>query len=144
MKRVLIDLWFLNDYYDILDYTSVDYKSIYSYEKQYVQKMKVQPQNQNYHSQVHVSSKRKGLRVEKKQPISKENFEVVKNDQDLQQVIELKIEDTTCQKFDEDVKEKKVKLIVNNYRNQEMIIIENIVQDPIEVKYEDESITHNH
>ena len=69
---------------------------------------------------------------------------MVKNDQDLQQVIELKIEDTTCQKFDEDVKEKKVKLIVNNYRNQEMIIIENIVQDPIEVKYEDESITHNH
>ena len=36
MKRVLIDLWFPNDYYDILDYTSVDYKSIYSYEKQYV------------------------------------------------------------------------------------------------------------
>ena len=33
MKNVLIDLWFLNDYYDILDYTSIDYKSIYSYEK---------------------------------------------------------------------------------------------------------------
>ena len=33
MKRVLIDLWFPNDYYDILDYTSIDYKSIYSYEK---------------------------------------------------------------------------------------------------------------
>ena len=30
-----------NDYYDILDYTSVDYKSVYSYEKQYIQ-------NQNY------------------------------------------------------------------------------------------------
>ena len=95
MKRVLIDLWFPNDYYDILDYTSVDYKS-YSYEKQYVYNMKGQPQNQNYHSQVHVSHKEKGLRVEKKQPISKENFEVVKKDQDLQQVIELKIEDTTC------------------------------------------------
>ena len=39
MKRVLIDLWFPLDYYDILDYKSVDYKSIYSYEKQYVQKM---------------------------------------------------------------------------------------------------------
>ena len=50
----------------------------------------------------------------KKQPISKENFEVVKKDQDLQQVIELKIEDTTCQKFDEDVKQ-----IVDNDRNQE-------------------------
>ena len=36
MKGVLIDLWFLNDYYDILDYTSADYKSVYSYEKQYV------------------------------------------------------------------------------------------------------------
>ena len=68
MKRVLIDLWFPNDYYDILYYTSVDYKSIYSYENQYVQNMK--GQNQNYHSQVHVSSKGKGLRFEKKQPIS--------------------------------------------------------------------------
>ena len=33
MKRVLIDLWFPNDYYDMLDYTSIDYKSVYSYEK---------------------------------------------------------------------------------------------------------------
>ena len=46
-------------------YISVDYKSVCSYEKQYVQNMEGQPQNQNYHSQVHVSSKRKGLRVEK-------------------------------------------------------------------------------
>ena len=36
MKRVLIDLWFPNDYY--------------------VQNMKGQLQNQNYHSQVHVST----------------------------------------------------------------------------------------
>ena len=105
--------------------------------------MKGQPQNQNYHSQVHVSHKEKGLRVKKKQPISKENFEVVKKDQDLKQVIELKIEDTTCQNFDEDVKEKKNKLIVDNDRNQEMVINENIVEDPIEVKYDDESIIHN-
>ena len=96
LKRVLIDLQFLNDYYDILDYTSVDYKFAYSYEKQYVQNKEGQPQNQNYHSQAYVSSKVKDLRVEKKQPISKENFEVVKRDQDLQQVIELKIEDSTC------------------------------------------------
>ena len=47
---------------------------------------------------------------------SKENFEVVKKDQDLQQGIELKIVDTTCQKFDEEIKEKKVKLIVDNDR----------------------------
>ena len=40
MKKVLIDLRFPNDYYDILDYTSVDYKSVYSYKKQYVQNMK--------------------------------------------------------------------------------------------------------
>ena len=33
MKRVLIDLRFPNDYYDILDYTSIDYKLVYSYEK---------------------------------------------------------------------------------------------------------------
>ena len=79
--------------------------------------MKGQPQNQNYHSQVYVSSKGKSLRVEKKQPISKENFEVVKKDQDLKQVIELKIEDTTCQKFDENVKEKKVEFIVDNDRS---------------------------
>ena len=65
MKNVLIDLWFPNDYYDILDYTSIDYKLVYSYEKQYVQNIKGQSQNQN-HSQVHVSSKGKGLRVDKK------------------------------------------------------------------------------
>ena len=105
--------------------------------------MKDQPQNQNYHNQVHVSSKGKGLRVEKKLLISKENFEVVKKDQDLQQVIKLKIGDTTCQKFDEDIKEKNVELIVDNDKNQEMVIIENIVKDPIEVKYYDESIIHN-
>ena len=143
MKRILIDIWFPNDYYDILDYTSVDYKSVYLYEKQYVQNMKSQPQNQNYHSQVHVSSKGKGLRVEKKQPISKEKFEVVKKDQDLQQIIELKIEDTTCQKFDKEVKETKVELIVDNDKKGEMVIIENVVEDSIEVKYENESTTHN-
>ena len=143
MKRVLIYLWFPNDYYDILDYTNVDYKSEYSHEKQYVQNMKGQPQNQNDYSQVHVSSKGKGLQVKKKQPISKEKFEVIKKDQDLQQVIELKIEDTTCQKFDEEVKETKVELIVDNDKNEEMVIIENIVEDLIEVKYEDESTTYN-
>ena len=83
------------------------------------------------------------MRVEKKQPISKENFEVVKKDQDLQQVVELKIEYTTCQKFDEDVKEKKVELIVDNERNQEKLIIENIVEYPIEVKFKNKPITHN-
>ena len=61
----------------------------------------------------------------------------------MQQVIKLKIEDTTCQEFDKDVKEKKVELIVDNDRNQEMVINENIVEDPIEVKYDDQSIIHN-
>ena len=32
---------------------------------------------------------------------------------------------------------------MDNDRNQDMVIIENIAKDPIEVKYEDESITHN-
>ena len=142
-ENVLIYLWFPNDYYDILNYTSVDYKYVYLHEKQFVQNMKGQPQNQNCHSQVHVSSKGKGLRVEKKQSISKENFEVVKKYQDLHQIIKLKIEDTTCQKLDEEVKEKKVELIVDNDRNQKMVIVENIVENPIEVKYKDKSTTHN-
>ena len=81
-----------------------------------------------------MSSKGKSLHVEKKQPISREKFEVVKKDQDLQQVIELKIEDTTCQKFNEEVKETTVELIVDNDKNEEMVIIENIVEDSIEVK----------
>ena len=68
---------------------------------------------------------------------------MVKRDQDLQQVIELKIEDTTCQKFDEEFKETKVEFMKDNDRNEEMVIIENIVEDSIEVKYEDESTTHN-
>ena len=68
---------------------------------------------------------------------------MVKKDQDLQQVIELKNEDTTCQKLDKEVKEKKVKLIVDNDRNQDMVIVKNIVENPIEVKYEDKSTTHN-
>ena len=64
MKNVLIDLWFPNNYYDVLDYTSVGYKSVYSYKTQYVHNMK--GQNQNYHSKVHVSSKGKSLMVKKK------------------------------------------------------------------------------
>ena len=68
--------------------------------------------------------------VEKKQPISRETFEVVKKVQDLQQVVELKLE-------------KKNELIVEDHRNQEIVIIENIVEDPLEVKGEDEYITHN-
>ena len=87
-------------------------------------------QNQNYHSQVHASSKGKSLMVEKKQPISRETFEVVKKGQDLQQVVELKLE-------------KKNELIMEDHRNQEIVIIENIVEDPPEVKGEEESITHN-
>ena len=53
------------------------YIYIYIYENQYVQNMKSQPQNHNYHRQVHVLREEKGLRVDKVQPISKENFEVV-------------------------------------------------------------------
>ena len=32
---------------------------------------------------------------------------------------------------------------MNNDKNQEMIITKNIVEDSIEIKYEDESTTHN-
>ena len=48
---------------------------------------------------------------------------MVKKDQDLQQVIELKIEDTTCLKLDEEVKKKKVELIVDSDKNQEMVSV---------------------
>ena len=61
----------------------------------------------------------------------------------MQQVVELNLEDTTCQKFDEEIKEKKVELIVDNDRNQKTVTIENIVEDSIEVKYEDEPTTHS-
>jgi len=60
-------------------------------------------------------------------PIPLDTQDVWSLNQDLQQVIELKIEDTTCQRFDEEVKEKKVEFIVDNDINQEMEIIENIV-----------------
>ena len=39
--------------------------------------------------------------------------------------------------------EKENELIVEDHRNQEIVIIENIVEDPFEVKGEDKSITHN-
>ena len=32
---------------------------------------------------------------------------------------------------------------MDNDRNEKMVMIGNIVEDPIEVKYEDESITHD-
>ena len=52
--------------------------------------------------------KEKCLKIDKMQPISKENFEVVEKYQDLQQVVELKFKDSTFQKFNEEVKEKKI------------------------------------
>ena len=41
------------------------------------------------------------------------------------------------------VKEKKIELIVENGINKEMVIIDNIVEDSIKVKYENESTIHN-
>ena len=55
----------------------------------------------------------------------------------------MKLIDSTFQKFDEEAKERKIELIADNDKNQEMVIIENIVEDPIKVKYEDESTAHN-
>ena len=34
-------------------------------------------------------------------------------------------------------------MILDSERNQEMVIIVNVVENPIEVKYDDESIIHN-
>ena len=39
--------------------------------------------------------------------------------------------------------EKKNELIVEDHRIQEIVIIENIVENPLKVKGEDKSITHN-
>ena len=47
----------------------------------------------------------------------KKNLEVVEKDQDLQQVIELKLEDNTLQEVDEEIKEKKIELIEENGGN---------------------------
>ena len=77
------------------------------------------------------------------QSISKENFKVIEKDQDLQQFVELKLEDTTFQNFDDEVKEKKIELIVDNGENQEIVTIENIMEDPVQVKYADEFMTHS-
>ena len=57
------------------------------------------------------------------QPLIGENLEVVEKDQDLQQVVELKLEDNTIQEVDEDIKEKKIELIKENGGNHEMEII---------------------
>ena len=57
------------------------------------------------------------------QPSIGENLEVVEKDQDLQQVVELKLEDHTIQEVDEDIKEKKIELIKENGGNHEMEII---------------------
>ena len=56
---------------------------------------------------------------------------MAEKDQDLQQFVELKLEDTTFQNFDYEVKEKKIELIVDNGENQEMVTIENIMEDPV-------------
>ena len=54
MKKVLVYLWFLHYYYEILDYKIVDYRSINSYEDENIRNFIRKPQNQNYHIQVHV------------------------------------------------------------------------------------------
>ena len=57
---------------------------------------------------------------------------MIEKDQDLQQFVELKLEDTTFQNFDDEVKEKKIELIVDNGENdQEIVTIENIMEDPV-------------
>lgn len=55
----------------------------------------------------------------------------------------MKLEDSTFQKFDEEVKENKIELIVDIDEKQEIVIIKHIVENLIEVKYDDVLITHN-
>ena len=59
MKKVLVYLWFLHYYYEILDYKIVDYRSINSYEDENIRNFISQPQNQNHHIQVHVMRKKR-------------------------------------------------------------------------------------
>ena len=61
----------------------------------------------------------------------------------MQQVVELKLKDSTFQKFNKVVKEKNIELIVENGIDKEMVIIDNILEDSIKVKYENESTIHN-
>jgi len=60
-----------------------------------------------------MSRSEKSLIVDKMQPISKENFEVVEKNQELQQAVELKLVDITFQKFNEEFKEKKIEYWVD-------------------------------
>ena len=57
------------------------------------------------------------------QPSIEEDLEMVEKDQDLQQVVELKLENNTLQEVDEDIKEKKIELIEENGGNHGMEII---------------------
>ena len=59
------------DYYDVLDYTSVNYRSVYSYDLR----------------------KEKCLRVEKMKPISEENIEEIEENQVLLSQVEKFFED---------------------------------------------------
>ena len=63
---MLVDLWFPHDYYDILNYTSVNYRSIYPYD----------------------SRKEKCLRVDKVKSIYKENIEEIEENQLLLSQVE--------------------------------------------------------
>ena len=60
------------------------------------------------------------------QPSIEEDLEMVEKDQDLQQVVELKLENNTLQEVDEEIskkKEKRFELIEENGGNHEMEII---------------------
>ena len=109
MKKVLVDLCFCHDYYDILDYTSVKYRSIYSSN----------------------SEKKKCLSVNNMKLISKENIE---ENQVLLSQVENVCEDKLHENYFE-ANEEKIDVLntvsenCNKVDDCEVEILENIVQD---------------
>ena len=117
MKKVLVDLCFHHGYYDILDYTSANYRSIYSYD----------------------SRKEKCLRVNNMKSISKENIE---ENQVLLSQVENVCEDKLHENYFE-ANEEKIDFLntvgenCSEVDDCEVEIVKNIVQDIDEPKSSD-------
>ena len=117
MKKVVVDIWFPHDYYDILDYTSVNYRSLYSYDLR----------------------KEKCLRVDKMKTIYKKNIEEIEEKKVLLSQVEKFCVDNLHENDFETNKEKKnvLNMVGENYSEVadcEVKIVENFVQDLHEPK----------
>ena len=135
MKTVLIDLWFPNDYYDIL-IIQVLIINLYMHMKSNMfktWKVNYKTKIVTVKSTCQVKKRVWGLR--RSSLFLKKILKWLKTIKTCNKLLNwrLKIYDTNCQKLDEEFIEKKVELIVDNDRIQNMVIVENIEEDPIEV-----------